>query len=228
MTQVQSALGREQPIVKHGAHEVELAARQGSESVVYAQGEHAPQDLLDAQEALARTLGNLEPEVCIDDAAQEVYLECFRRGGAFAHFAPERARHGVTGFLRGVVRNVAHRFERQWSRERAHRAHLTVTPLPVHSSDDAVPAGDSTGVAHEHVVAALDRLDHDDPARGTQRSLRAFLHLHFDDGLPVRTIAKHWQETPDHVHELRSRACRRFRNCLLAVLRDAGAPQPAT
>lgn len=165
---------------------------------------------------------------CIDDAAQEVYLECFRRGGAFTHFAPERARHGVTGFLRGIVRNVAHRFERQRTRERAHRAHLTGTPPPLHGDDDAVPAGDGTGIDHEHVVAALDRLDHDDPARGTPRSLRAFLRLRFDDGLPVRTIAKHWQTTPDHVHELRRRACRRFRSCLLAVLREARAPQPAT
>lgn len=165
---------------------------------------------------------------CIDDAAQEVYLECCRPGGALTRFVAERAEHGFAGFLRGVVRNVAHRFEHQRARERAQRADYADTRSAALATVERQPGDAGPDVDHEQVVAALEHLDRDDPARGTPRSLRTFLRLHFDEGLPVRTIARRWQEPADRVHELRRRACRRFRACLLTVLRGCRADQPAT
>lgn len=163
----------------------------------------------------------------VDDATQEVFLECFRPGGALAHLEVDKAAHGVVAFLRGVVRNVAHRLERTQQRQLAHRRQLReAMPMQPANGDDAAERID-TAWQHGQVAAALSRLDREE-AGASPHSLRAFLKAHFEDGLPVHTIAAAWQMKPEHVHELRRRACRRFRDCLLRVMREDrhGASHP--
>src|SRR5947208_4208490 len=46
----------------------------------------------------------------VDDATQEVFVECFRRNGAVEAAAAGRV-PGFRAFLYGVARNVARRFE---------------------------------------------------------------------------------------------------------------------
>src|SRR5438270_804413 len=46
----------------------------------------------------------------VDDAVQDVFLECFREGGALARVDPDRP-GGFRAFLYGVARNVARRTE---------------------------------------------------------------------------------------------------------------------
>jgi RNA polymerase sigma-70 factor (ECF subfamily) len=46
----------------------------------------------------------------LDDAVQEVFVECFRQGGALEAAGAGRV-PGFRAFLYGVVRNVARRFE---------------------------------------------------------------------------------------------------------------------
>src|SRR4029077_19569776 len=46
----------------------------------------------------------------LDDAVQEVFVECFRQGGALEAVGAGRVPH-FRAFLYGVVRNVARRFE---------------------------------------------------------------------------------------------------------------------
>src|SRR5262245_61258276 len=53
----------------------------------------------------------------LDDAVQEVFVECFRRGGALERVEPDRA-GGFRPFLFGVVRNVALRLEARRARRR--------------------------------------------------------------------------------------------------------------
>ena len=57
----------------------------------------------------------------VDDAAQEVFLDCFKDGGALTRADPERS---FRAFLYGVTRNVARRMEERWAgkREREHVA----------------------------------------------------------------------------------------------------------
>src|SRR5262245_36513833 len=50
----------------------------------------------------------------LDDAAQEVFVECFKQGGVLERAERER---GFRPFLYGVVRNVAARFEKQRARQ---------------------------------------------------------------------------------------------------------------
>jgi len=54
----------------------------------------------------------------IDDAAQEVFLDCFREGGAFSRVDPELG-GGFRAFLYGVVRSVARRTEERIFRRAA-------------------------------------------------------------------------------------------------------------
>src|SRR6516165_1153595 len=46
----------------------------------------------------------------LDDAVQEVFVECFRQGGALEAVGSGRV-PGFRAFLYGVIRNVARRFE---------------------------------------------------------------------------------------------------------------------
>jgi DNA-directed RNA polymerase specialized sigma24 family protein len=67
----------------------------------------------------------LRPDV--DDAVQEVFVECFRQGGALEAAWAGRV-PSFRAFLNGVVRNVARRFE-----SRPVRA---ATPLPENQADE--------------------------------------------------------------------------------------------
>lgn len=154
----------------------------------------------------------------IDDAAQEVFLECFRPGGALAHLDRARAHHGLEAYLRGVVRNVACRIERAQARDFHHRRSLAAAAGQAAPEESGSAECIDRARAHDQVLAALDLLDREDRQAGTDHSLRAFLRAHFEQGQQVRTIAAAWQEQVDHVHEVRRRACQRFRDCLLRVM----------
>jgi RNA polymerase sigma-70 factor (ECF subfamily) len=52
----------------------------------------------------------------VDDAVQEVLLECVRPGGALDRFDPARAAHGEESFVRGAgPRRRARRRSRSWA-----------------------------------------------------------------------------------------------------------------
>ena len=69
----------------------------------------------------------------VDDAVQEVFLDCFRHGGVLAK-AAARPLESFQAFLRGAVRKVALRTERRRARQSARRAPYGPDRLP--SDDD--------------------------------------------------------------------------------------------
>src|SRR6266542_2466444 len=64
----------------------------------------------------------------LDDATQEVFVECFRQGGALDAAGAGRV-SSFRAFLYGVIRNVARRFESRPGR--------AADPLPEIAADDA-------------------------------------------------------------------------------------------
>src|SRR5436190_16960182 len=64
----------------------------------------------------------------LDDATQEVFVECFREGGAVEAAGAGRV-PGFRAFLYGVIRNVARRFETKPVR--------TAGPIPDIAADEA-------------------------------------------------------------------------------------------
>jgi RNA polymerase sigma-70 factor (ECF subfamily) len=152
-----------------------------------------------------------------DDAVQEVFVECFRQGGAL-----ERADRGRPGgfrpFLYGVTRNVARRFE-------ARRARSPLPPPGDLDLDDvAGPEASLSRVFDRAWAKALLREAADRHAEGARRAGEAalrrveLLRLRFQEGLPVRDIARRWQADPAVLHHEYARARQEFREALLEVV----------
>src|SRR5829696_3818619 len=130
----------------------------------------------------------------VDDAAQDLFVECFRTGGLLEKADADRP-GGFRAFLLGAARNVARRHET--------RRRPPADPLP-----DGLPA-DDTGPEQEFDRAwarALLReaaaVQHNTAARAGLAAVRRveLLRLRFQDGLPIREIAKGWGEDTAKVH----------------------------
>lgn len=145
----------------------------------------------------------------VDDAAQDLFVECFRAGGLLEKADADRP-GGFRAFLLGAARNVARRYE---TRRRP------VDPLPIGlRADDTGPelAFDrawartmlrEAGRTQEERAAALG------PAAVRRVQL---LRLRFADGLPIREIAARWGSDPARLHHQYATAREEFR----AALRD--------
>jgi RNA polymerase sigma-70 factor (ECF subfamily) len=147
----------------------------------------------------------------IDDAVQDVFVECFKPGGVLAKAEAERD-GGFRAYLLGVVRNVARKKE---TRTKA------AEPLP-----DSLPADDTS------VAKAFDRAwvktmlrqaakGQADTAKGHPAAERRveLLRLRFQEGLPIRDIAERWGEDPAKLHHEYATARAEFREALIAVAR---------
>jgi RNA polymerase sigma-70 factor (ECF subfamily) len=168
----------------------------------------------------------------LDDAVQEVFIQCFKSGGALEAADPERP-HGFRAFLCGVTRNVALRFERERGRSRE---------LAAGSVSGRADAGDgdpsaSRALDREWALALLREAGlvmaaraglSDREGRGGRGAVRRveLLELRFRDDLPVREIARRWGEEPAVVHKEYARAREEFRSALLEVV-GAHHPGPA-
>jgi DNA-directed RNA polymerase specialized sigma24 family protein len=147
----------------------------------------------------------------VDDAAQDVFVECFKAGGLLEKAAADRP-GGFRAFLLGAVRNVARRHE--------------VRRRPVHPLPDGLPA-DDTGAEHAFERAWAQALLREAATVQQASSERAgaaavrrvqLLRLRFHDGLPIRDIAKRWGEDPAKLHHEYATARDEFRAALREVI----------
>ena len=149
----------------------------------------------------------------VDDAVQDVFLECFRAGGPLGR--ADQGTGDFRGFLYGVVRNVALRLEGR-GRERAVRTgdveleELVDPALGVSRLFDRSWAQSLMKEAAELMAQRAT----DDGARLRVELLR----LRFGADLPVRDIAARWGTDPDAVHRAYARARDEFRLCLRQVV----------
>jgi len=147
-----------------------------------------------------------------DDAVQEVFVECFRRGGALEAAGAGRV-PGFRAFLYGVIRNVARRFE-------AHPAR-SAGPLP-----DEIDANEESQSRlfdrtwAEAIMAEAARLQrHRAAGRGPEAVLRVeLLQLRFEQNLPIRDIAERWGVHPASLHRAYAIARQEFRAALMEVV----------
>lgn len=153
----------------------------------------------------------------VEDAVQEVFLDCFRDEGALARADPALGR--FRAFLYGIARNVGRRHEERRGHRREHQAADS-------SQWAAVARGDSSlGRVFDRVWAETlvrqARARHAEAARaGDEHAQRRYelLRLRFEDGLPIRTIAERWKESPARVHHEYADARAEFRQHLLRVV----------
>jgi RNA polymerase sigma-70 factor (ECF subfamily) len=135
----------------------------------------------------------------VDDATQEVFVECFRQGGALAKADEERA-GGFRAFLYGVARHVALRAEGARPRD---------AQLSTPGGLDALPADEPTlsrafdrAWAQALVRAAAHRMS-EEAARGDDGARRRveLLRRRFSDGAPIRDLAREWGVDADRLHQ---------------------------
>lgn len=159
----------------------------------------------------------------LDDAVQETFVECLRAGGALERVdpaAPGRFRN----YLHGVAINVARRFEERRAARASREAGAEF------DLDAEAARGDSASQAFDRAWASSLLADAADlqaeRAAGDPAALRRveLLELRFTEGLPIRDIAHRWGDDAERVHREYARARREFREALLDVLRDDGAP----
>ena len=159
----------------------------------------------------------------VDDAVQDVFLECFRDGGALARGRPERG--GFRGFLLGVTRNVARRREERAAASLARGPSGSEPPPSRLEADEPSLAGAfdrrwALAVMAEAGARQRAAARAAAPGDGGAAERRVeLLRMRFEDGLAIRQIAERWGFDAARLHHEYARARREF----LAALREVVA-----
>lgn len=154
----------------------------------------------------------------IEDAVQEVFLECFRDAGALERVEPDRP-GGFRAFFYAVARNVALRVEKREAKRRARGEASEIDLDTIPSGEESLSAAFDRAWAGSILreAAALQR--ERARAKGPEASGRVeILDLRFGEGLPIRDIAARRGDDPAAVHHEYAKARREFRAALHAVL----------
>jgi RNA polymerase sigma-70 factor (ECF subfamily) len=147
----------------------------------------------------------------VDDAAQDVFVECFRAGGVLEKANPECS-GGFRAFLLGAVRNVARRHE-------ARRRLDAQLPADI-PTDDTAPAEAFDRAWARSLLKEAARIQEERAmSTGPEAGRRVqLLRLRFHDGLPIREIAEHWDVDAAKLHHEYATARVEFRSALLSVV----------
>ena len=151
----------------------------------------------------------------VTDTVHDVFVECFRQGGALSKADPSRA-GGFRAFFFGVIRNVSLRVEEARARNRE------VQPTTSFDLDERRQALDTSASrimdrAWARAILQQAGARHRKAAetKGEEALRRVeLLRLRFEENLPVREIAKRWEVDPEKLHQEYRRARREFRRCL--------------
>ncbi len=146
-----------------------------------------------------------------EDAAQDVFVECFRAGGLLDKADPDRA-GGFRAFLLGAVRNVARRHE-----TRVRPAEQLPAELP---ADDTTPAAAFDRAWARALLKEATRVQVESATRAGRAAERRveLLRLRFGEGLPIRAIAARWQVDAAQLHHEYATARAEFRAALRGVV----------
>jgi RNA polymerase sigma-70 factor (ECF subfamily) len=153
----------------------------------------------------------------LEDAVQEVFVECLRENGVLSRANPELG--DLRGLLFGVTRKVAGRFEERMRRRRDRDAGSTLDAIRRRepSLSQAFDAGWARAMMRMAGERMRARADSGDPGARLRLEL---LRLRFTEGLPIREIAARWEMAPESVHRVYAKARAEFRGCLERVVAE--------
>jgi RNA polymerase sigma-70 factor (ECF subfamily) len=147
----------------------------------------------------------------LDDAVQEVFVECFRPHGALE--APGAGRvSSFRAFLYGIARNVARRFESRPARGGG--------PLPEVEASEERQSRLFERVWAQAIMAEAAQLQRRRAEQTSPEAARRveLLRLRFEEGLAIRTIAQRWGVEAAALHHAYATARREFKAALLEVV----------
>jgi RNA polymerase sigma-70 factor (ECF subfamily) len=152
----------------------------------------------------------------LDDAAQEVFLSCFRDESPLHKAGPEWP-GGFRAFLYGVVRNVARGFEKKRTRSKEQRA----ADLDAFAGEgDPVSRVFDRAWALSLVKQAAQRQAERAERKGEAARLRVnLLRVRFQEGHPIREIASRWGVDAARLHREYATARKEFQTALMEVVR---------
>jgi RNA polymerase sigma-70 factor (ECF subfamily) len=163
----------------------------------------------------------------LDDAVQDVFVECLRQGGMLERADPARP-GGFRAFLYGLVRNIALRVEQDRGRRRTHEVLADVR--------DPEAAAAEESLSHVFDRAWAKSIMQEAAARQAQRAARKgdaalrrveLLRLRFHEDLPIRAIAQRWAVDAGVLHHEYARARKEFKAALLDVMAYYHPSSPA-
>jgi RNA polymerase sigma-70 factor (ECF subfamily) len=151
----------------------------------------------------------------VADGVQEVFLQCFKSGGALGRVEDDRP-GGFRAFLYGITRNVAGTIEAARARRRREQGGDALDGV---SSDESTVSQVFDRAFAQALTREARRLlaERARPGSPAEVRLRA-LELMYQKGLPSREIAKELGLDVTAVYPLLTRARKEFRAALLEVI----------
>ncbi|MHC4550756.1 MAG: RNA polymerase sigma factor [Planctomycetota bacterium] len=154
----------------------------------------------------------------LDDAVQDVFLDCFKSGGVL-----DRAESGRSGgfraFFYGVIRNIARLYERRAARQRVRPSESGFDPDDIAADEEGLSSIFDRTWAMAVLREAGEYHAHLARERGEAAVKRVeLLRLRFNDDLPIREVARLWQVDPARLHHEYAKARDEFRDALLEVV----------
>ena len=163
----------------------------------------------------------------LEDAAQEVFLDCFKDNGALGRVDPERST-GFRAYLYGIARNVARNFERKRARAREQQpdSNLDLDRFAADEDSLAEVFDRAWASALLKEAAALQRERAEAKGPDAVRRHR-LLGLRYGQGLPIREIATRWQVEAPWLHGQYRQAREEYKRALMDTVRDlhGGGPE---
>jgi RNA polymerase sigma-70 factor (ECF subfamily) len=163
--------------------------------------------------------GNSAFKDLVDDAVQDVFLECFRPDGALCRVDANRS-GTFRAYLYGVVRNVALRIESRRAAELA-RQHAGPSEIDGVVSDESTLSQVFDRAWAKSIMRQAGQRHEELACAAGEEALRRFelLRLRFEDELPIREIAQHWNVDAAVLHREYRKAREEFRAALIEVVR---------
>ena len=153
----------------------------------------------------------------LDDAMQDVFLECFKNGGALDRVESRRS-GGFRAFLYGVTRNVTRRFEEKSGRSKEVTFGSTLKESPQLAEEDLERAFDRAW-ARSIVKQSVEVQRRKAAEEGAEAKKRVeLLRLRFQEARPIREIAVEWDVDAAALHHDYARARREFEAALKEVV----------
>jgi RNA polymerase sigma-70 factor (ECF subfamily) len=161
----------------------------------------------------------------LDDAVQDVFVECFRPDGALDRLDPARD-GGFRAFLYGVARNVARRRESRRPREQPPDS---AAPLEAVADDHTSLSRVFDRAWARAILREAARLQEERARVAGEGALRRveLLRLRFHENLPIRDVGRRWGVEAALLHHEYAKAREEFRAALLAVVASHHTGEPA-
>lgn len=163
-----------------------------------------------------KTAGRLQE---IDDAVQDVFVDCLRENGALARYDPEKG-PAFRAFLYGIVRNIARRTEQRPRRSKEQQAQASSHAAAQALDEESLGAvfDRSWARARLREAGALQRTEASTKGQAGRERID-LLRLRFEQGLSIQEIAERWNTEASRLHHVYATARKEFQRCLTTVVR---------